>query len=552
MKILLYGIVASWVVCASLNALGQESAHPLQPLDRSSPRAALETFLKAGDDLGDFLVRDYVASPTRAEFNRAELLGGHLMQGLDLSRVPPSVRSKAGRAAAVALYETLSRIELPPISEIPDRDPYGRIPGTNSLCWTIPNTEISLVRGAAGAFLFSPETVAKADDYYARVRGRAYCRPVPLKHMLDMLVCGGGWMIPHVWIQAMPAWLRIPLFGQACWKLIAFALLLGMFVVFMVVAFRLSRRGSSSHPFRRALAQMVFPLYFLVAVPMVAYLACAQINLRDNFAGTIELVATLFVYLAGAWISWRMAPVVGEAILASPRIAPEGIDAHLIRICTRLLGIVGGAVLLAVGANQEGIPVYGIIAGLGVGGLAIALSAQPTIENLIGGLSLFADKPLVVGDHCRCGSDEGTIEAIGIRSTRIRGTDRSLTSIPNAELSKMAIVNFAQRDRMLIKTVLNIRYGTSPDQLRNLLGKIRELLGGDSRISPDKAHARFIGFGDSSLDVEVVAYVMTNDRAEFLGIQEDIWLRVMDIVEQSGTGFACPPQVQDLSRERGI
>ena len=249
------------------------------------------------------------------------------------------------------------------------------------------------------------------------------------------------------------------------------------------------------------------PAFFLLAAPAVAYLALVQLNLRGVAASAIELAATAVMFLAGAWISWRFAPVVAEAIIASPRIAPESIDAHLIRICTRLLGMVAGAGLLAVGADRLGLPVYGIVAGLGVGGLAIALAAQPTIENLIGGLNLFADKPIRVGDFCRCGTDEGTVEAIGIRSTRIRGTDRTLTTIPNAALSKMSIVNLAQRDRMLIQSVIGVRYETSPEQLRYLLVKIREMLLGHPRIHPDPARARFIGFGACSLDIEVFAYV---------------------------------------------
>ena len=196
---------------------------------------------------------------------------------------------------------------------------------------------------------------------------------------------------------------------------------------------------------------------------------------------------------------------------------------------------------------------YGIIAGLGVGGLAIALAAQPTIENLIGGLNLFADKPIRVGDFCRCGEDEeGTVEAIGIRSTRIRGLDRTLTAIPNAELSKMSIVNLGQRDRMLIRSVIGVRYETSPEQLRYLLVKIRESLLRHPRIHPEPVRARLIGFGTSSLDIEVFAYATTKDRAEFLGIQEDVFLRVMDIVKECGTSFAFPSQTIYFAREDGL
>jgi MscS family membrane protein len=171
---------------------------------------------------------------------------------------------------------------------------------------------------------------------------------------------------------------------------------------------------------------------------------------------------------------------------------------------------------------------------------------------LIGGFTLFADKPIRVGDACRCGSDEGTVESIGIRSTRIRGYDRTLTTIPNSELSKMSVVNFAQRDRMLLKAVIGVRYETSPEQLRYLLIKLRELLLGQPRIHPDPVRARFIGFGASSLDIEVLAYVTTKDRAEFLGIQEDVLLRIMEIVGESGTGFAFPSQTLYFSRDDGL
>jgi MscS family membrane protein len=548
--------LGAFVLLAVSTAPGQEPAHPLKPPDRSSPRAALKTFFDSGDALGAFLARDYLPSPTRAEFHGLLSLADAVVQTLDLSQVPPATRVKTGRAAAMALYETLSRIQLPPADQIPTADQLSPLAGTNATRWVIPNTEIALVRAPSGPhsgeFLFSAETVARADEFYERVRGLPYTRPIPLEHARELVILGGGWMVHHDWIQGLPAWLRSPLAGQAAWKWVALTLILGCFTLLLRLAFRLSRRGSSEHPFRRALAQMALPAYFLLATPAVTYLALLQINLRGSPASAFELVATSVMYLAGAWISWRVAAVVAEAIIASPRIAPESIDAHLIRICTRLLGIVAGAGLLTMGADRLGLPVYGIIAGLGVGGLAIALAAQPTIENLIGGLSLFADKSIRVGDYCRCGTDEGTVETIGIRSTWIRGTDRTLTTIPNAALSKMSVVNFGRRDQTLIQSVLGVRYETSPEQLRYLLVKIREMLLGHPFIHPDAARVRFIGFGACSLDIEVFAYVETKDRAEFLGIREDIFLQVMDIVEQSGTGFAFPSQTLYFGRDQGL
>jgi MscS family membrane protein len=153
------------------------------------------------------------------------------------------------------------------------------------------------------------------------------------------------------------------------------------------------------------------PASVLAGTPVAAYFALVQLNLTGAVGSAVELAATAVMFLAGAWMSWRLAPVVAEAIIASPAIPPESVDAHLIRVTARLLGIVGSAALLALGASRMGIPVYGIVAGLGVGGLAIALAAQPTIENLIGGLNLFADRPIRVGDLCKYG------DAIGYCST---------------------------------------------------------------------------------------------------------------------------------------
>jgi MscS family membrane protein len=544
------------LVSLSAIALAQEPVHPLKPPARSSPRAALKTFLDLGDAVGAFLVHDYLPSPSLANALHLHSLGDNIVQGLDLNALPPASRRKGAIAAALALYETMSRIQLPSFDSIPDADPLNSLAGSNSTRWVIPNTEIALDRVPSGPhsgeFLFSAETVAKAGDFYERVRGLPYARPVPLENLHEVVISGGGWPVPYAWTHAMPAWLRTPLAGQSGWKWIAFALVLVFFALLLRLTYRVSRRGSSRHPVRRALAQVALPMFLILATQAVAALALGPINLFGSVASAIDLAATAVMFLAGAWLSWRMGPVVAEAIIASPQIGPESIDAHLIRICSRLLGMVSGAGLLVVGAGRLGIPVYGILAGLGVGGLAIALAAQSTIENLIGGLSLFADKPIRVGDYCRYGSDAGTVEAIGIRSTRIRGADRTLTTIPNATLSKMPVVNFAARDRMLIQSVIGVRYETSPEQLRYLLVRIREMLLGHPRIHPDPVRARFIGFGASSLDIEVFAYVMTSDQAEFLGIREDVLLRIMDIVEQSGTGFAFPSQTLYFARDDGL
>jgi len=243
---------------------------------------------------------------------------------------------------------------------------------------------------------------------------------------------------------------------------------------------------------------------------------------------------------------------LAEAVISSPRIKRESIDAHLIRIFTRLLALALAIALLIVGSDMLGLHAYGIIAGLGVGGLAIALAAQSTVENLIGGLSLFADRPIRVGDFCKYGNEVGTIEAIGIRSTQIRGIDRTVTTIPNGVLSKMPVLNFTLRDRMLLRTVISLRYETTPEQLRHVVAKLRELLLAHPMVTPEPSRVRFAGFDKYSLNVEVFAYVGTKDWNEFLAVQEDIYYRMMDVIAASGTGFAFPSQTLYYARDGGL
>lgn len=281
--------LGAFMLLAVSTAPGQEPGHPLKPPDRSSPRAALKTFLDSGDAVGAFLARDYLPSPSRERFQRLVSLAAAVVEGLDLSEVPPAARKKSSGAAAMALYDTLNRIQLPPMDEIPGGEMATLPTGTNAM----PNTEIALERvmsgPRSGEFLFSADAVTRAGDFYERVRGLTLTRPVPLENVREIVIEGGGWLIPYRWIQGMPGWLRAHLADQAAWKWIALILVLGLFALFLRVAFRLSRRGSPDHPFRQALAQLVLPVFVLLAAPTFAYPALLQINLFGGVAGAMRV-----------------------------------------------------------------------------------------------------------------------------------------------------------------------------------------------------------------------------------------------------------------------
>jgi MscS family membrane protein len=262
--------------------------------------------------------------------------------------------------------------------------------------------------------------------------------------------------------------------------------------------------------------------------------------------------AQALVVLAVTWIATRLVgatfDILNEHWLAQGQVAAVS----MVPLARRVSNVFVLAVGVLVALQSFGLDLTAVIAGLGIGGLAVALAAQPTLANLFGGISLITDRPVRVGDFCRFGDRLGTIEEIGLRSTRVRTLDRTVVTVPNSEFSTLQLENFAHRDRIWLSTTLGLRYETTPDQLRWVLVKVKELLLAHPKIDPSPARVRFAGFGAYSLDVEIFAYVLTPDFNEFCAIREDVFLRIMDVVAESGTGFAFPSQTIYTGKDDGL
>jgi MscS family membrane protein len=258
------------------------------------------------------------------------------------------------------------------------------------------------------------------------------------------------------------------------------------------------------------------------------------------------------MFIGVGWLIVLVSARIADAINDARQVKEGSIDGQLVRTVLRLASLVLLVFLVIYAADFFGIPLTPVLAGLGVGGLAIALAIRPTLENVIGGLTLFADKPVRIGDFCRFGDDYGTVEKIGLRSTRLRKLDDTLVSLPNADFSQRELINYARRRRWLYQTTLGLRYETSPEQLRYVMAKLREMLIGHPKVSQDWLHVRFEDFGAYSLDVAVFAYIRTRDWLNYRAIREDINLRIMDIVKEAGTGFAFPSQTTYFGRDAGL
>jgi MscS family membrane protein len=165
---------------------------------------------------------------------------------------------------------------------------------------------------------------------------------------------------------------------------------------------------------------------------------------------------------------------------------------------------------------------------------------------------VLGDEVIRVGDYCRFGDRTGTVEDIGLRSTRIRTDDRTLVAIPNGTLATINVENFTHRDRILFKTNLGVRRETTADHLRWVLAEVRRLIYSHPKVERNTAHVRLTDIAGSALNVEVLGYILTRDSEEFLAIREDLLLRMMEIVEQSGSGLALPSQTLYLGRDAGL
>ena len=323
-----------------------------------------------------------------------------------------------------------------------------------------------------------------------------------------------------------------------------FTLLLSWFV-------RLSWKNFTKGKHGRILKTLLIPLRLVFAVFILLFLSRSlgiAIVVRQAFSvvNVIALWIALFIFI---WLLINTLSSYGEQRLReSNRFG--GLSAiSFFRNSAKFILVL---IALLIALDTIGVNVTAGLAALGIGGIALALGAQKTIENIVGGLSVIFDQPVSVGDFCKVGDTLGTVEKIGMFSTRIRTLGRTVVTIPNADFSTRLIENYAKRDMFWYHTVLGLRYETTSDQMRYILVELRKILYAHPKVDPDPARVRFLGYGSDALKVELFAYTHAADWNEFLGIQEDINLRLAKVIEDSGSGFAFPSQTLYLSKDQGL
>lgn len=491
----------------TVTALSAENSAPAphDPLGRVSPQDAIVQFLEACHS------RQY----TKAE---------HF---LDLRQLPKAERDKGGPDLARQLEDLLddTPFDIATLSRSPEGDTEDGLPATREHLLTLEvngqalQLQLERVEVSRGlkVWLVSADSVALIPKAHQILNETSFEKRLPqvlvTHEAFDtslwkwIVLLGGGLLI----------WIASRFVAQGVAALIA-----------RIAILKTVHAEALLGPLRLALVTSIFRIVLAMVPPS------ALVRLY------IERAVALGFFLSVAWAGAVVTDIISERWQnrLDPRmrattysVLPLG--RQIFKMFLYLIALL--ALIRAWGYNTTT-----ILAGLGVGGIAIALAAQKTIENLFGGISVIGDRPVLVGDFCRFGDHVGTVTHIGLRSTRIRTLDRTIISVPNGQFSLMELENFSARDKIWFHQTLRLRRDTTSDQLRQVLAEVVDILQHHPKVEVGSIPVRFTGIGEYSLDIEVFAYVLTSDFDGFLGIQQELLLKMMRAVEHGGTSLAVP------------
>jgi MscS family membrane protein len=361
-----------------------------------------------------------------------------------------------------------------------------------------------------------------------------------------------GWMIPIAAVKRLPDWMLKVALGQAVWKWSAFALLLLVVIGLLFTVHKLLGRFHSDKPFYKYLRQLALPVVIIILMNPSAYLLTEQINFIGNIARSVNLITGIITYLMATWAAWVGSLLLAELAILSPKVAEDSLDAQLLRLSARIIGIVLGLMLVFYGANQIGIPLVGVLAGVGVGGLAIALAAQDSLKNLLGSLMIFMDQPYKPGERIVVEGHDGFVEQIGLRSTKIRMLGGALTSIPNEKMASLDIENIGRRQFIRRQTNLRLAYDTPPDKIETALAIIEDVLKDHEGMRPEfPPRVFFDEFNTDSLNLFVSYWYHPPKRWQSLAYDQQVNMQIMRRFDAEGIRLAPPSSMTRWIQENG-
>jgi len=490
------------------------------PLGRTTPSGAVLGFLQAAQSGGYSIAAQYLQMSAARRQAEGEEIANQLNAVLNSS------------AAASVRVGGFTQPEGIPQEGVPlGRQKLGTMSSGDV------EADLELVRvsdpSAGKIWLISSDTLAKVPELYDQVEARQVERKLPsvlVKHQITGM---------PLW-QCLALLVAVPVAAASGWLLLV--------LLEIPVRWWARRRGQVEIANWRSVSAPAWLLTGTVAHQIfVRYLGIALLPRHYYFQFT-----SIALIVSATWIVWRVVRWSLRRVRNRALAHGHAGTGSLMLLGERILkAVIFAAGVLAVLGNL-GFNMSTALAGLGIGGLAIGFGAQKTIENLFGGVSVLGDEVFRVGDVCRFGDRTGVVEDIGLRSTRIRTEERTLVAIPNGTVATINLENLSRRDKILFQTKLGLRPESKADHVRFVLAEIRRLLYSHPKVETKTVRVRLTDIAGTSLSVEVIAYILTRDFNEFAAVREDVLLRMMDIMEDSGGGLALPSQTLYLSRDSGV
>ncbi|MGF1777250.1 mechanosensitive ion channel family protein [Vibrio nomapromontoriensis] len=507
-----------------------QSSFPLAPPDTSSPSATYNSYLDLVEEANQALKQVVESSKpmTDAEKQHIYSLFDKATQTFDLSGVPASNHQRIGTESVMLLKEVLDR--LPPF----DLDTIPADPASTR--WRVPNSNIEIVADPQGQFLFSQHTVNNLFEYYSLVQ-HLPSRDTAGVDYYQYYSLSAGRLIPPSWfeyIEALPEEFMLEFADQAVWQWLAIVVVSVFLASYSFIVYRYVKRA------------IVKPLLMAIGVFGYIWVSDYQLNLTGSVMNFINIVGELLLWPLVAQVAYMWGASTCNWLLGGGQ-QDNGLRRSLRQISGTIIGSLCAVGVLGFGLHRLGVPVYGIVTGLSLGGMAIALAIRPTMENLIGGVILFMDRSLSVGDFCAVGSISGVVEQIGVRSTRIRAKDRTQVTIANGDLAKMQITNFSRRDRYPFLVKLGLRYETPMETMVQITRGIQQVLSDHESVLETPLRVHFSAFSDYSMDIDVFAHIDTSDRETFLTIQQGLLVKINAVIVEHNAKFALPSNTTYLN-----
>ncbi len=544
----------------------EETKYLLHPANTTSPRDTIVSFLKLTQRFYDLISSEDYNRDDRVE---VETLFEHFDEFFEMKNVPPSLRMEMGAASAVYLREIIDRVGLPPLKDIPgELEMHRAIKDGYPARWQIPETpfEIVLMKEGPneGHYVFSDKTLQSIKPLFNRVRQVPYRSDDAVNFYYYYFLTPNP-VIPRGWVDSLPEWMLVDIYEQTVWQW------LSMFLVYIIAGLSVYLLRKLLWRLTRDMSGMGRHFVFLL-LPAYTILVCFVSNdLIDDkifITGTVYEVSiniiSIVALIASVIFAFMLGALAADMVSKSERFRFRAFDAQLARIGIRILSIIACMIILIEGLHFIGFSLATVIAGAGVTGLAVALAAQSTLRNIFGSLMILLDKPFRIGQRVKIGGADGTVEEIGLRSTKIRLLNGHVTSIPNDKVADAEIENIGMRPYIRRVSNITITYDTPQEKIPLAVEIIREVLAvpeghiaSEGEAHPNACINRpdfpprvfFNEFNAASLNILMIYWHHPPDYWRFLEFSQRVNEEIMRRFSKAGIEFAFPTQTIHLAGE---